>query len=111
MDRRQSDLPQLPFPRRHAGTYESAPFSYFDSDAILTYVQGVESAHAALIAENARLREALRLIATPGYGIELGDTDDVRAEYWSEQTEKCRCIARAFFAECEAEARQIVRTA
>jgi hypothetical protein len=44
------------------------------------------------------LRKALEQIAKPGYGLELGDSDDARADYWHGQTEMCRRIARAALA-------------
>jgi hypothetical protein len=34
--------------------------------------------------------EALEEIAKPCYGLELGDSDDVRADYWAKATERCR---------------------
>jgi hypothetical protein len=48
-----------------------------------------------VIDENTRLREALEEIARPGYGLELNDTDEERADYWASATKWCRERARA----------------
>lgn len=51
---------------------------------------------AVPVAQDERaLVAALEQIAKPGYGLELGASDDERAEYWHGQVEMCRRIARA----------------
>lgn len=47
------------------------------------------------------LVEALRKIAAPGFGIEIGDSYEVQAEYWSDVAERGRAIARAALASVE----------
>ena len=46
------NLPPLPVPHRHGGTYESSPFSYYDADDMRSY------AAAAVAQEREREREA-----------------------------------------------------
>lgn len=49
---------------------------------------------SACEAENARLRAALEKIAAVTYGLELTDTDDERAEYWSKIALRYQRFAR-----------------
>lgn len=54
----------------------------------------LESKVKALETENARFRKALEEIAKVRYGLDLGDTDEYRADYFFRRVDCCQDIAR-----------------
>jgi hypothetical protein len=54
----------------------------------------LEPCYESIVAENSRLASALKEIAKVSYGLELGDSDEYRAEYWAKAALRYRDIAR-----------------